>query len=57
MARGRRPPIAFATGSQSLHGRQRGFEATGSAVQGDRETSGQIHFEGDQEGKLARESH
>jgi len=37
MARGRRPPIAFATGSHTLQGRQRGFEATGSAVQGDRE--------------------
>ena len=35
MARGRRPPIAFATGSHTLQGRQRGFEATGSAVQGD----------------------
>ena len=37
MARGRRPPIAFATGSANLHGRQRGFETTGSAVQDDRE--------------------
>ena len=29
----------------------------GSVGHGDRETSGQIHFKGDQEGKLARESH
>ena len=57
MARGRRPPIAFATGSQNLHGRQRGFEATGSAVQGDREPVVKYAVEGDQEDKLARESH
>ena len=36
MARGRRPP-RIRNRFANLHGRQRGFEATGSAVQGDRE--------------------
>src|ERR1700676_50977 len=37
MARGRRPPHRIRHRFANLHGRQRGFEATGSAVQGDRE--------------------
>ena len=37
MARGRRPPIAFATGSQTCMVASAVSEATGSAVQGDRE--------------------
>jgi hypothetical protein len=56
MARGRRPPIAFATGSQTCM-----VASAVSKPQAQRfkviGTSGQIRFEGDQEDKLARESH